>query len=204
MGKYNKVNNKIIKPNYTCQTLPSNLPKNKLTIIAKGDSGASQHYIRLQDQHCLKNLEPNSSVKVTLPDSQAITSTTQGQLPFDNNLSSKAKTAIILPKLKSSLLISLGQLCDNDCHIHLNKEEMKVYKKEDLIMKGVRNKRDGLWDIPIQNKNCNHSASPIAYTMKDHKFLSAIKPNSLDAIIKEYTKEDNALNVIIKKKQTHK
>ena len=100
---------------------------------------------------------------------------------------------------------------------------MKVYKKKDLIMKGVRNKRDGLWDIPIhehiidynfkwpkthsalylQNKNRNHSTSPIAFMKKYHtataetiteqqhhnihKFLAAmkpiIKPNSTDAII---------------------
>jgi hypothetical protein len=56
---------------------------------------------------------------------------------------------MILPKLTSSNLISLGQLCDDDCEILLNKHEMKAMKNNKVILKGYRNSKDGLWDIPI-------------------------------------------------------
>ena len=45
--------------------------------------------------------------------------------------------------------MSLGQLCDDDCKVELDKKNLKVFKKEKLIMKGHRNKSDGLWDTPI-------------------------------------------------------
>jgi hypothetical protein len=66
---------------------------------------------------------------------------------------------MILPNLKSSSLISLGQLCDDDCHIILNKENLTAIKNDKIILKGVRNPTDGLWDIPVQkthisSQNC--------------------------------------------------
>ena len=89
---------------------------------------------------------------VTLPNSNSIVSETKGQLPLSCKLSPKAKEAIVLPKLQSSSLISLGQLCDDNCNVHLDKKELKVYKEEELVMKGYRNPVDGLWDIPIVTK----------------------------------------------------
>ena len=81
--------------------------------------------------------------------SVAISSNKQGELPISNHLSTKGKTAIVLPDLTSSSLISLGQLCDDGCNVNLDKHKLSVYKEENLIMEGVRNKTDGLWDIPI-------------------------------------------------------
>ena len=56
-----------------------------------------------------------------------------------------------MPKLQSSSYMSLGQLCNDNCKIILNKKDMKIYKEKKLIMKGIRNKSDSLWNMPIQS-----------------------------------------------------
>ena len=73
----------------------------------------------------------------------------QGELLLSQHLSKQAKTAVVLPNLTSSSLISLGQLCDNGCKVNLDKNSLNVYKDSKLIMEGTRNKINGLWDIPI-------------------------------------------------------
>ena len=91
------------------------------TIIAKGDSGATSHYWREQDKKCLQNIEITPGPTVTLPNNTTITSTARGRLPLHDSLSREATTTAILPNLHSSSLISLGQLCDDDCQVLLNK-----------------------------------------------------------------------------------
>ena len=73
----------------------------------------------------------------------------QGQLSLHQKLSTTAKNVLVLPALKSLLLISLGQLYDDNCKIELDKRELKVLKNKQLMLKGNRNYQDGLWDIPI-------------------------------------------------------
>ena len=141
--KVNLVNNSI-SPKLFVNSPP------RTNVIAKGDSGASHHYWRKADVKCLNNVQPNKSIKVTLPNSQSISSTIQGTLPLSNELTSKAKIAVVLPNLTSSSLISLGQLCDDGCNINLDKDRMNIYKNNKLMIQGSRNKADGLWDIPIQ------------------------------------------------------
>jgi hypothetical protein len=46
-------------------------------------------------------------------------------------------------------LISLGQLCDNNCIAIFTKQKMHVYKDKTCVLSGTRNHRDGLWDIPL-------------------------------------------------------
>ena len=57
---------------------------------------------------------------------------------------------MIIPALKSASLISLGQLCDDNCHILLTKSHLHTIKNGKTILTGYRNPRDGLWDIPLQ------------------------------------------------------
>ena len=92
--------------------------------MAKGDSAASSHYYRDQDKAVLHDIQNCIEPSVLLPNNEFITSMSQGQLPLSSELTNKAKTAMILPKLASSSLILLGQLCDDDCEILLNKTTM--------------------------------------------------------------------------------
>ena len=100
----------------------SHLSSNNNIVIAKGDSGASAHYWREQDKAILQNIHPDTSVKVTLPNAEPISSTLKGTIPLTSKLTSKARQATVLPNLHSSSLISLGQLCDDDCKIILDKK----------------------------------------------------------------------------------
>ena len=117
-------------------------------IIFKGDSGATNHYVTPAAASVLKNLRTNTSINVTLPDSNTICSTHSGIIDIPK-LSTSATTAHVLPELSNTSLISLGQLADDGCLILLNNKFLKVFKNFELIFQGFRNKTDGLWDIPI-------------------------------------------------------
>ena len=93
-------------------------------VIVKGDSGATSHYWRKQDKDCLEQVENAPGPTVTLPNNETITSTARGRLPLHGSLSSKATTTSILLNLQSSSLILLGQLCDDDCQVLLNKKSL--------------------------------------------------------------------------------
>ena len=67
----------------------------------------------------------------------------------------------MFPDLHSSSLISLGQLCDDDCHIHLDKHKIIVRKNHNVIFTGKRNFTDGLWDINLSTPSLNQQMNVI-------------------------------------------
>ena len=117
--------------------------------VAKGDTGATGHYWTEKDKGILKNIKQTNGPSVQLPDSSMIPSTEQGNLPLSPHFSASATKTCVLPNLKSANLISLGQLCDDGCTIILNQDTMNVIKNNTTVLKGIRNRKDGLWDIPI-------------------------------------------------------
>ena len=76
-----------------------------------------------------------------------------------NQLSSQAKTANILPHLQSASLISLGQLCDDDCTVILDKYSLTATKNGQVVLTGTRNPQDGLWDVSLTTFNSNSTKS---------------------------------------------
>ena len=115
---------------------------------------------------CLQQIKQTQGPSVFLPNMDTIVSTHTGILPYDT-LSTQAKTANILPQLHSASLLSLGQLCDDNCDVHLNKYKINVFKNNQKILQGHRNFSDGLWDVPI----------PIHITPKHH-YMSIIIPKN--------------------------
>ena len=73
-------------------------------IIAKGDSGASRHYIQPEDSTILTNVQPYKGPSVRLPDNSAIEPSNSGTLPLSSTLSTQAKQATVFPKLKKHVL----------------------------------------------------------------------------------------------------
>ena len=129
---------------------PAGNPTKKLkVVIAKGDSAASEHYWREEDIDCLQNVIYKKGPDMTLPDSSQINATYQVKLPLPSSLSKEASITVIISSLKSSSLISLGQLSDDDCRVILDKKNLYVEKDDKLMLEGDRNRTDGLWDIPI-------------------------------------------------------
>ena len=118
-------------------------------IIAKGDSGASSHYLRSQDENILHNIQHHDGPEVTQPDGTNMNITGTGELPLHKKLSKKAKQGHILPNLTSSSLVALGPLCDDGCTLILTDKTLTAVKDNDVILRGLWNCLDGLWDIPL-------------------------------------------------------
>ena len=89
--------------------------------------------------HCLTNIKPAKKCNIILPNATAIQPSQSGQIPLSAKLSTSAKDALILPKLKSSSLISLGQLCDDNCTVILDKKKLQVFKNNEVVLEGQRN-----------------------------------------------------------------
>jgi hypothetical protein len=78
------------------------------TIIAKGDSAASNHYFALRDSAVLDDVHfDGPSTSVILPDSSSLHSVANGQLPLSSSLTPRSKKTTVFHNLQSSL-ISLG------------------------------------------------------------------------------------------------
>ena len=97
-----------------------------------------------------------------LPDSTHVQATHSGLLPLHHSLSTTAKTAHVLDGMTNSSLISIGQLCDDDCVAILDKRRLQVFKNNKRILMGPRNKTDGLWDIVLPLPTT--SATPVEAT----------------------------------------
>ena len=136
----------------------------------------------LDDEDVLENVhETTNGPTVTLPNGETLTSTRAGYLPLPAELSTRAKKATLLKNLKSSTLISFGQLCDDGCEVILKKKVCDIYKNNKIILRGTRNLIDGLWDIPLI-KQPTVSPPPKLILPSDHS--------------------DHKLNVIIRKDKT--
>ena len=61
-----------------------------------------------------------------------------GNIPLAINLSAHAKKAHIFDGLHSASLISLDQLCDDDCVAILDKNEINILKGKTLILRGAQ------------------------------------------------------------------
>ena len=145
-------------------------------VNAKGDSAASDNYWRIEDSHCLSNIRTSASVPIMLPDGDFITGNTKGDVPLHPAISNKARQAKILPNLKSSSLISLGRLCDDDCKVELTKTDLIVTKNNKVVLQGVRNHVDKLWDIPIQ-KRVLHSNNCVIPPLHPSLYASRVIPS---------------------------
>ena len=117
--------------------------------MAKGDSGATSHFIKEEDAKCLHNIKQTRGPVITLPDASTLQATKSGILPTSSLLTDKGKRATIVPGLKTSSLIALPQLCDDGCKVILDKKYLYAIKDNKLVMKGYRNQYDKLWDIPL-------------------------------------------------------
>ena len=64
-------------------------------------------------------------------------------------LRKQARQIHISPKIQTSPLISLGVLCDYGCTITLDKQEISIQKNGKEIIKVTRNKKTGIWEVPL-------------------------------------------------------
>ena len=120
--------------------------------FAKIDSGATHTYIKQNHSHLLKNkITLSNGPSAYLPNKQKIKATAQGVLPLHPTLSQASQTALVFPQLTNESLISVGQLCDDNCIVKFDKKTVTVHKNNKLILHGNRCYDDKLYNLNISN-----------------------------------------------------
>ena len=110
-------------------------PQSLSLVIEQTESGATSHYCRKTDAHTLLDVQATShSTTVQLPDSSTISATASGRLPLPASLTASATNTCVFCDLHSASLISLGQLCDDDCVAILDKHKIQVIKDSRVVM----------------------------------------------------------------------
>jgi hypothetical protein len=75
----------------------------------------------------------------------------------------QARQAHILPGLVHNSLISVGQLCDNECSVTFTQNQVTVSKNGKNVMYGSRDPKSRLWQVNLKQKcepeilQCNHA-----------------------------------------------
>ena len=93
-------------------------------------------------------LPTNNPIHVILPTKKQISSSHTATMKIPG-LSARAKKAHILQELKSSSLLYIGQLCDDNYHAIFTKNKLHVTKEQTLILEGTRDRLNGMWNIPL-------------------------------------------------------
>ena len=124
-------------------------PPPKQSSYAILDSGATGNFVATQDLSKLTLLPNNTSHSPIISASGDITKpSARGQLQLSDKLSPTAQQALVLDDLRTGTLISLFQLCDDDCIAIFTRYNVEVIKNDCVIITGKR-EPNGLWSIPL-------------------------------------------------------
>ncbi len=127
---------------------------------AIADTGATGHCLNTAaEPHCINVTPTNEGPSVRVANGQNIETSKRATVPLAKELSNKAKVGHIFDDLKSGSLLSIGQLCDDDCVALFSKYDVKIYKEGQIIIVGERDPANGLWTIPIAPKPMIHQAN---------------------------------------------
>jgi hypothetical protein len=126
------------------------------------DCAATAHYgDQDAEQHCV-NLSLNTTgSSVQVANGHIIEPNKRVPIPLAPELSADAKTGHLFNDLQSGTLISLGQLCDDECVALFTKYDVKIYKHGQVIIVRKRNPMNGLWNIPLAPKEAAHLPIPL-------------------------------------------
>ena len=108
----NVSDNTYLKNSYPNLHLPTVIPPQPVAsnVIAKGDTGASRHYLTQHDKHVLSKLiNMQHGPRVGLPNRTTIEATQSEHLPLPPSLSATATKAHVFPGITSAPIISIGQ-----------------------------------------------------------------------------------------------
>ena len=102
--------------NLLTSTVRPLISTNTIANGAIADSGASQHYLMKTDEkYCTNVKRTTNGPRVQMPNNEHIRGTHSMNLQLHPSLSRTAQKAHSFDHLKSGSLLSIGQLCDDDC-----------------------------------------------------------------------------------------
>jgi hypothetical protein len=99
-------------------------------------------------------------INFTLPDGATIHSTHTCDLLLPQ-LPLAATKAHIIPGLSISSLLSVGQLVDANCSVKFDRTSVEVLQNQEWILEGVRNVRNGLWTVDLEENNSHTNKDEI-------------------------------------------
>ena len=131
-------------------TLPSPTVDSPPTPHVLLDSGATGTFVASADVQHLRHPVPISNGPNVLSASgDVMSSTLRGVLPLSPHLSTTAQSAFVLDDLQTGTLVSLAQLCDDDCIAIFTRFDVRILKNNTVLITGARTP-NGLWSIPLQ------------------------------------------------------
>ena len=107
---------------------------------AVADTGASSHYLHPKYKHLCTNIQPaNTNSRVLIANGYVKTSDNKAILPLTAELNPVEKKVNILDNLQKGTLISIGQLCNDDCVVLFRKYHATILKNGKVVIQGHHN-----------------------------------------------------------------
>ena len=103
-----------------------------------------------------------------------LTATTRVNVTMASELSQVATQGHIINSLQTGTLISIGQLCDNDCVAIFSKYNCKIVKDGKIIIEGPHTSHNRLWSIPLSSITFESANGIITNHKTKHDFVQYI------------------------------
>ena len=87
---------------------------------------------------------------MAVADGCIISPTKKAIIPLSKKLTEKARVAYSFDNLKSDSLISIRQLCDDDCIAIFTKYDVQTIQRNEILIRGKQAYNE-LWKIPLSN-----------------------------------------------------
>ena len=107
----------------------------------------------------------------------------KARIKLSSSLSPTAQKVIIFDNIQTGSLISLGQLCDDDCIGIFSRFHVKIMKDNKVIIEGRRTD-NGLWSIPLAPSNPPSNIPPPANTA--HQASAIIRQDTTKKDLAQY------------------
>ena len=118
------------------------------------DTGITGHYlVPSVRQYCTDIQTTYTGPSLRVENGTNIKSLTRATTPFSAKLSQESQVGHIFDNLKYGYLISIGQVCGNDCVAIFTKYHVNIVKNGKIIIGGQQNPSNGLWNIPLAPKS---------------------------------------------------
>jgi len=140
--------------------IPNN--NNQSQFVVKLDSEETQNYIKTTYKQLMRNITSlQNGPKAILPNQTTIQADSMVILPLHHFLSNEAQTAYSFPNLTNESLLSVGQLCDDDCEVLFDKKKVQILKNNKIILQVQRSPIDKLYDINLEAYHTNNPSKNI-------------------------------------------
>ena len=149
------------------------------------DTAATKHYIIPRDLSICDKVKDTLGKKVAVTDGRIISWTKKAILSLSNKLTEKASVAYSFDNLKIGSLISIGQLCDDDCIAIFTKYDVQIIQRNEILIRGKRTD-NGLWNIPLSNNQPTLVSNPPETAAEQQVANGIIKVNTTKRELADY------------------